>query len=225
MIESLRFVNGYPTRISGIKKRLFSFGSGLNLIIGPNGGGKTTILSTLANLTGCGRGGWSDASVRTDLPYEAEAVWDGIPVYYQDCHADSSVSFLNERFFDEHSFLRSTGEKRIGLINELINALEARFPTYKTKKDSRPTLLLDEVDNHVGFVGQSFFWKSVTPLLIKKYQVLVSTHSVFPLLFRKDTVLRQDVILELDRAYVEACLRELSEAVDHYNKAAALRKE
>lgn len=223
MIESLRFTNGYPVKLPGIKKKELSFSGRLNLVIGPNGGGKSTVLGTLAKLTGCGDGGWSSRgwSSQTAIespPATAEMRWDGLPVFYQDCYTDSASSFINPGFFDEFSHLRSTGEKRIGLINELISAFEIKFPTYRLKIDDRPTLLLDEVDNHIGFVGQSVFWKDVIPRLIKKYQIIVSTHSVFPLLLRKDTSLRQDRVIELDKEYVAACVKELADAVDRFNK-------
>lgn len=219
VIETLRFTGGYPTKLAGIKKRTIQFSDRLNLVIGPNGGGKSTILGTLAKLTGCGDGGWSNqAGINMPL-YKTEIKWDGLPVFYQDCDTDSAASFINPGFFDEFSHLRSTGEKRIGLINELINTFEAKFPTYKLKNTNRPTLLLDEVDNHIGFVGQSVFWKDVIPRLIKKYQIIVSTHSVFPLLLKKETSLRQDIIIELDPEYDAACIKVLAEAVDHYNSS------
>lgn len=217
MIRSLSFLNGYPTGLTGIKRRRINFEGRLNVLIGPNGSGKSTILSTLARAVGCGEGGWSRGEA-ANLEFEIRLDWDGKPVFYQDCHRDSEISFLNPSFFEENDFLRSSGERRIGLINELINAFETRFPTYKLRSDDRPTILLDEIDNHIGFAGQSILWKDVLPTLIKKYQVIVSTHSIFPLLLRKDTSLRSDNIIQLYHDYSEICIGELAEAIDHYNR-------
>ncbi len=216
MINSIRFFKGYPSRFSLLGRRPYTFNDRLNIIIGPNGSGKTTLLRYLAMIAGCGSGGWNDES-NIALPFEIEMEWDRKPVYYQDCYADSEKSFLNDSFFQEMKYLRSTGEKRIGLINELINHLENRFLTYRLKKDEKPTLILDEVDNHIGFAGQSIFWKSLIPLLIKKYQLIVSTHSIFPILLKKNNLLRQDNFIILYRNYDYLCVKELSDAIGFFN--------
>ena len=154
----------------------------------------------------------SPDSIPASLKFDADIKWDGKPVFYQDCYADTDISFFNNDFFNENELLRSSGEKRIGLINELINFLEDRFLTYKTGRGEGPTLLLDEVDNHIGFAGQSLLWKFIFPMLAKKYQLIISSHSVFPLLLRRDDV------VELSRYYPASCLKELGEAIDKYNK-------
>ena len=218
MIHSIRFNTGYPTRLKGIGKKQIIFSGRLNLLIGPNGSGKSTILSSIAASSGCGEGGWSDESKARELPYSAVIIKDTQPVFYQDCYADSDKSLLNPAFFDEVKHLRSTGEKRIGLVNELINYIEERFLTYKLKSNDRPVLLLDEVDNHIGFAGQSVLWKEIFPKLLKKYQLIVSTHSIFPLLLKKESSLRQDNIIELFKDYNKTCISELADAVDFYNK-------
>ncbi len=217
MIRSLSFVTGYPTGLPGIGRRKLGFQDRLNVLVGPNGSGKSTILSTLARAVGCGDGGWSRGEA-AELDFDYRIDWDGRPVFYQDCHRDSEISFLNPAFFTEKAFLRSSGEKRIGLINELIDAFETRFPTYKLKSDDRPTILLDEIDNHIGFAGQSILWKDVFPGLLKKYQVIVSTHSIFPLLLRRDNSLRSDNIIQLYQDYSGICIGELAEAIQYFNR-------
>ena len=239
MIESLRFHSGYPSRLEGIGRRLHRFGDRINVLFGPNGSGKTTMLHALAVATGCGNGGWSDrerigdersscdrrgrgcSAQRTagELGFRASLEWDGYPVFYQDCYAHSEKSFIGSGYLESRKMLRSTGEKRIGLINELIDYLENRFLTYKLKADQRPTLLLDEVDNHVGFAGQSILWKEIFPLLSKKYQLIVATHSIFPVLLRKNTTSRKDNILELTPQYAARCLGELGEAIEFFNES------
>lgn len=239
MIESARFLSGYPTKLPGIGMRSLRFGDRINIVFGPNGAGKTTLLGAIAVVSGCGGGGWSDTSFALDSgaslagteAREMVAVehatdawrmrlrWDERPVYYQDCYADSETSFLDEGYLESREFLRSSGEKRIGLINELLSNIENRFLTYKLPRHVRPTLVLDEVDNHVGFVGQSIFWSEIVPTLSKKYQLIVSTHSVFPLLLRRDNPQRVDTLFELTESYARQCLDALAGAIDYYNES------
>jgi predicted ATPase len=217
MISSLRFHSGYPTRLTGIGKRRIDLSPRLNILFGPNGAGKSTILRTLAAATGCGSGGWSDGREPTALPYEITMEWDERPVFYQDCYVNSEDSFLNGDYLERHAHLRSTGEKRIGLVNELIDYIENRFLTYKLPRDVRPTLLLDEVDNHIGVAAQSIFWKEIVARLCKKYQLIIATHSLFPILLRRDNALRQDNLITLEPDYAEICVAELGEAIEYFN--------
>ena len=238
MIHALRFRSGYPVRLPGIRTRTLRFGERINIVFGPNGAGKSTMLGAVAGAAGCGGGGWSETDFaldagaglagaeerqpigtdyETDL-YRARLTWDERPVFYQDCYAESETSFLNEGYLESREFLKSTGEKRIGLINELITNVEERFLTYKLPRHVRPTLVLDEVDNHVGFVGQWVLWSEIIPHLSKKYQLIVATHSVFPLLLRRDNPQRSDVLFELTESYARQCLDSLAEAIDYYNE-------
>ena len=224
MIYSIRFKSGYAAKLPGIRKKTFSFKSRLNLLTGPNGSGKSTILRALADAAGCGSGGWGEKTpgsgkeiltCSTDF-FTVER--DGRPVFFQDCYTDSEKSFIDPSIFEKFSRLRSTGEKRIGLINELINHIEDRFITYKLKKEERPALVLDEIDNHIGFAGQSLLWKHIFPLLLKKYQLIVSTHSIFPLLLNREKTLREDNLISLVKGYEEFCMKELAFAIDYYNR-------
>jgi predicted ATPase len=219
MIFSIRFIKGYQVKLPGIRKKTITFNDRLNILSGPNGSGKSTIIRALAEAAGCGNGGWSEPiiSEQSKDVHGFIAEWDMKPVFFQDCYTDSEKSLLNPAFFDDFSHLRSSGEKRIGLINELINYIEDRFLTYKLKREDRPTLLLDEIDNHIGFAGQALLWKEIFPRLLKKYQLIVSTHSIFPLLLKKESSLRQDNIISLHSGYEEICINELAKAVDYYN--------
>jgi hypothetical protein len=84
--------------------------------------------------------------------------------------------------------------------------------------DVRPTLLLDEVDNHLGLAAQSFFWNDLIGALSKKYQLILATHSIFPVLLRRDSSLRKDQVFVMVEDYDRVCMRELSKAIDYYNK-------
>jgi len=217
MISYLQFMNHYPTRLPGVRKHRIEFGPRFNLLCGPNGAGKTTILRTIAMKTGAFPGGWSDRREPTEPDFDAEIGWDGLPVFYQDCYAQSEKPLINPNFFLEHRTLRSTGEKRIGLINEMINDIEGRFPTFRLGMHEHPTLLLDEPDNHIGFAGQSILWKELFPRLARKYQLVVSSHSIMPILLQKQNLLREDIIIQLHSGYIDACIKELAAAIDHYN--------
>lgn len=218
MIRSVSFQTGYPTRLKGIGRRRITFNDRINVLYGPNGSGKTTILKTLAAASGCMDGGWSDGRSPQELPYEAAVDRDEQPVFYQDCYRNSEDSFIGADYLETHAHLRSTGEKRIGLVNELIDYIEDRFLTFKLRRDERPTLLLDEADNHIGFAGQSVLWGDIFGKLSKKYQLIVSTHSIFPILLKRDNLVRQDNIIVLAERYTETCIAELGRAIEYFNR-------
>ena len=217
MISSVVFTSGYPTRLAGIGRKRLTFNDRINVLFGPNGSGKTTILQTLAAVSGCSRGGWSDGRGPRPLPYGAKVERDDQPVFYQDCYRDSEVSFVGVDYLESHAYLRSTGEKRIGLVNELVDAIERRFLSRRLRRNERSTLLLDEVDNHVGFAGQSILWGDLFGRLSKQYQLIISTHSVFPILLRRNSTLRQDNIVVLAERYAEVCVLELGKAIRRFN--------
>lgn len=224
MIRSLQFRSGYPLDLDGIGPEPITFSDRINLVIGPNGAGKSTVLYALARQAGCGAGGWSQSSPATnsnetaaERSYSADIVWDGRPVFFQDCYRDSDNSFIDTGYIERKEVLRSTGEKRIGLINELVDHIEEHFPTFRLRRHDRPTLILDEIDNHVGFAGQSILWKDIIPKLSKKYQLILASHSIFPILLRQENPTRTDRVIELSSGYIAICIDELNSGVQYFN--------
>lgn len=59
MITSIKFKSGYPVDLPAIGKQKFDFTPGLNILWGPNGCGKTTLLATMAAYGFVKGGGWS----------------------------------------------------------------------------------------------------------------------------------------------------------------------
>lgn len=218
MISSLQFQTGYPTRLEKIGRHIIRFNGWTNLVVGPNGSGKSTIIRTLAANCGCGDGGWSDQNLPANLLYNTTIDKDEQPVFYQDCYEDSERSFIDIDFLESNGFLRSSGEKRIGLVNELIAHIEARFLSYKLPRETRPTLLLDEIDNHVSFTGQAILWNHIIPKLSKKYQLILSTHSIFPILLYRTNSIKPDNLIDLGEKFSESCITELEKAVRVFNK-------
>ncbi len=238
MISSITFRSGYPTGLRGIGTRTIEFNPRLNTLYGPNGSGKTTILRALATATGCAQGGWStdvslvsyDPKAETTAdhseravaveppPFEASVQWDERPVFYQDCYVSSEESFLESDYMERNAHLRSSGEKRIGLVNELIDFIEERFLTYRLPRNVRPTLLLDEVDNHIGIAAQSILWEEIVSQLSRKYQLIIASHSIFPILLQRDNNLRRDTVVMLEQHYGEICVNQLGRAVEYFNR-------
>jgi hypothetical protein len=161
----------------------------------------------------------AETAAATGTPaFDATLERDDQPVFFQDCYRDSETSLIDPAYLERREMLRSTGERRVGLINQLIDHIEESFPTFRLPRNDRPTLLLDEVDNHVGFAGQAILWQNIIPRLSKKYQLILSTHSIFPLLLRRDNPSRHDKIVELTSGYAATCIEELHRAVRYFNR-------
>ncbi|AEJ60981.1 AAA ATPase [Spirochaeta thermophila DSM 6578] len=204
MIRTLTYTSGYPTALPGIRRRPLAFSPDLTVVYGPNGSGKTTIIRTLAHAAGL---------ITDPLPFTYSIDRDAAPVVLFD-----PEDFVRSDLFLSRPELRSSGEIQAGAINTFIDAILSRFPLYRLSPHLRPTLLLDEPDHHVGFGAQFILWRHILPALARHFQVIVSSHSIFPVLLAKHTLLRDDLIIELHPGYTDYCIDALAEAVDFYNE-------
>lgn len=59
---------------------------------------------------------------------------------------------------------------------------QKRFKT----KDSKPTLLIDEIDEGMDLINQVIFFQNLLPKLLEKYQVIMVSHSAYILKFLND---------------------------------------
>jgi energy-coupling factor transporter ATP-binding protein EcfA2 len=102
MISKFMIKSGYIADMPHIKDRLFEFKKGLNIIVGPNGNGKSSILKTMAAYCGIAKGAWTKISNPVDLganhpnhypfmyhqyaPGKCHAIieWDGTATFFND---------------------------------------------------------------------------------------------------------------------------------------------
>lgn len=96
MITTAKITSGYALKLPALAGKTFSFTRGVNVLFGPNGCGKTTLLEIAAAHVGCANLGWSSPVghgllAKTMEPYPdrfarespgrcaAEVEWDGTP--------------------------------------------------------------------------------------------------------------------------------------------------
>ncbi|MDD4110000.1 MAG: AAA family ATPase [Clostridia bacterium] len=113
MVNFIQFKTGYPVTLPHVGNRAFKFNKGINILFGPNGCGKSTILNTIKAYCGIRNAGWTDfnhpeglADAR-NFPHAyvalspdqcvANVMWDGTPTFYNDgvVKIDPNVFFNN----------------------------------------------------------------------------------------------------------------------------------
>jgi len=149
MIEELRVTNRQQTPIgwwpdvkSFSRRKVFRFQPGMNILLGPNGTGKSTIIKALARLTHCEQGGCprlTETSIRhfmkdrvrggEDRPKTGlSLVSDGQPVHYFDPSVSPGLvgGSFDYDFLDEAITLSlpsrkvSSGQVTMGKLNRIL---------------------------------------------------------------------------------------------------------
>jgi hypothetical protein len=62
-------------------------------------------------------------------------------------------------------------------------------------------------------------WGQVFFKLSWKYQLIISTHSIFPVLLKQESRYRKDNLIVLSEKYAEICVSELGKAVKFFNES------
>jgi hypothetical protein len=141
MIYSSRITSGYGAKLPAIAVKTFEFRPGLNILFGPNGCGKTTLLRVTAAFVGCYERGWSkpvadSGKPHTVVPYprrfslaapghcEAEVDWDGVPgmLHTVDLPRGDMFSDVEEEFDEQLAAVMtnpSAGQLVVSMINKL----------------------------------------------------------------------------------------------------------
>lgn len=110
MITSFKATTGFAAGLEALQGRTFEFKPGVNIVFGPNGTGKSTMLKIIAALCGVKNGGWTKlpdwvgmkgwrAGESFDFPSclsgnspggcLAEVGWDGTPTFFNGSAADA----------------------------------------------------------------------------------------------------------------------------------------
>ena len=158
MITSIQFKSGYPIDIPYIEDKTFVFKKGINILFGPNGCGKSTILKTLKAYCGIGaNGGWTFFNdpmklASNSFPFAylgltpsrcvADVVWDGTPSFFNDGDIKVNDTFFymnpgssDDGITDEAEQMDllaekpSSGQYRIKKVNKVFNMIR-NVPSY-----------------------------------------------------------------------------------------------
>lgn len=137
MITFTQFKTGYPVNLPHIGNRIFKFNNGINILFGPNGCGKSTILNTMKAYCGIRHGGWTSHNHPEKLadarrfPHAymalapdnciANVMWDGTPTFFND-----GVIKIDPNVFFNNVMRGVENEKYAGIVseNEQLDILE-----------------------------------------------------------------------------------------------------
>jgi energy-coupling factor transporter ATP-binding protein EcfA2 len=181
MIDYIQFKGGYPLEIPSIGTKRFTFNKGINILFGPNGCGKSTILKTMKAYCGIQGGGWTYINdpmrlASNNFPFaylgltpsrcEADIGWDGTPSFFNDGDIKVSDTFfyMNEKSSDDGITSEaeqldmlaekpSSGQYRIKKVNRVFNLIR-----------DVPGISENDIPNgynHTGCSNEIKYWKSL----------------------------------------------------------------
>ena len=127
MITNIRFRQGYAIKLPCIQNNVFKFTPGINILFGPNGCGKSTIIKTLKAYCGIQKGGWTQINDPTMIGTTSTAL--GFPMAYAkfapgECYADvgwtGNPTFFNDGDIkvSETFFFQNVGQSEDGITTE-----------------------------------------------------------------------------------------------------------
>lgn len=171
MITHIQFQQGYAIKLPNISNKTFTFTSGINVLFGPNGCGKSTILKTIAAYCAIKDTGWSRFTDPLSLPNEsatffphnyaifspgnciANVGWDGTPSLFNagDIAADESWFFKNVGQNKDNVF--SENEQMLAMINK---PSSGEYRAYQINKilnmisSNAPAAILGDPSQHPG---------------------------------------------------------------------------
>jgi predicted ATPase len=136
MINHIRFQTGYATKLPNIGHNPYTFTPGINVLFGPNGCGKSTVLKTIAAYCAIKETGWSSYTDPLSLPNDsrdffpsnystlapgnciADVGWDGTPTLFNagDIASDETWFYKNVGKNKDNVF--SESEQMLAMINK-----------------------------------------------------------------------------------------------------------
>jgi predicted ATPase len=234
-VKSLKFTEGaWQLDESNFQNKTpldktYTFAEGLNIIVGDNGVGKTSLINAIAARTFCEdkvtKVGWTDykkIALRDDKKLlthdepnvKCYMIWDRNPVTLWN---RKSLNNCMPTYFGEFGEMgkdfelfytlshSSQGQMSTSTLNKLSKRKIPEIPTrYKEKaKGGKPTILIDEMDKDFSiFRNKEYF--SFLKSLATKFQVICVTHSY--LVLKEDDAINW---IEVQEGYREKLKREI----------------